>query len=61
MRILTSFLAPLVLLGTTLGTRIVQQGVEPALFSVTIDYWAHRKVSRQTVSALLAKLPFGRW
>jgi len=58
--IIISLLAPLVLLGTTLGTRIAQQGFEPALFSVAIDYWAHRKGSRQTVSALLAKLPFGR-
>ena len=61
MRILISLLAPLVLLGTTLGTRIAAQGFEPALFSVAIDYWAHRKGRRQTVSALRVKLPFGQW
>jgi hypothetical protein len=46
MRILISCLAPLVLLGTTLGTRMAAQGVEQALLSMVIDCWPYRKGKR---------------
>ena len=57
MRIVISFLAPVVLLGTALETRMAAQGVEQALFSMVTEYWSYRKGRRQTVSALL---PFSR-
>jgi hypothetical protein len=41
MKIEISFLAALVLLGTTLLTRMAARGVEQALFSTMIEYWLH--------------------
>jgi hypothetical protein len=46
MRILISFLVPLVLLGTTLGSRMAAQGVEQALLSMVIDCWPYIKGKR---------------
>jgi hypothetical protein len=41
MKIEISFLAALVLIGTTVLARMAAQGVEQALFSRVIEYWLH--------------------
>jgi hypothetical protein len=43
MKIEFSFLAALVLIGTTLLARMVAQGIEQALFSTVIEYSLYRR------------------
>ncbi|HJU60901.1 MAG TPA: hypothetical protein VJ864_02560 [Candidatus Binatia bacterium] len=49
MKIEISFLAALVLIGTTLLARMAAQGVEQVLFSTVIEYWLYGE--RQKVAA----------
>jgi hypothetical protein len=41
MKIEITFLAALMLVGTTLWARMVAQGIEQALFSTVIEYWLY--------------------
>jgi hypothetical protein len=41
MKIEATFLAALMLVGTTLLARMAAQGVEQALFSTAIEYWLY--------------------
>ena len=50
MRTLISFLVPLVLLGTTLGTRMAAQALEQALLSMVIDRWPYIKRGNRLTS-----------
>ena len=43
MKIEVTFLAALMLIGTTLLARMAAQGVEQALFSTAIEYWRYAR------------------
>jgi hypothetical protein len=43
MKIEATFLAALMLIGTTLLARMAAQGVEQALFSTAIEYWLYAR------------------